>query len=152
MKLSIRPLNIKDIDIFSSWIEYYRKKSIIFIFRNDLNEGYIKWFKRLGEHKKENKKDLNEWLIFLLNNKPIGAINYKDCIEEAEVSILLDPRWKNKGYGKFFLMLADKYMIDKYQLEYLYCEPLSKECTRIFEYNNYHRSLCGDMIKIIKNE
>jgi RimJ/RimL family protein N-acetyltransferase len=114
MKLEIKPLQSSDLNIFFEWLIHHRKnKNNFYLNTLKTNEDLWCWYK--DTYLKPYKDDVEQWLIMWIKDKRVGAVHYSGYKKECEVMIFMAPRWKRKGLGCLFLLLSEKWMINKYK-------------------------------------
>lgn len=85
------------------------------------------WAKRIEtEWKKENKNKQFYYIIWLINNQPVGHSNINQ-IQFQNSAFMHLHLWKNdnrqKGMGTYFIKRTIPYFFNNFELEELYCEP-----------------------------
>lgn len=129
--MSIRELELNDIEKI---VDYFVKSDADFLKGMGADKSKLpirkEWISKLkSEFKKPNKKKEFYYIIWMINNEPIGHsnINKIDFGNSATMHLHL---WKNerrkKGLGLVFLRQTIPYYFKNFELEKLICEPYLK--------------------------
>jgi len=134
MIIKTEELTWSDLKDFNDILESYIKNVNIFIGQPFTNlEGCQKWY--VKEYIKQSLKLNNRhtWLMLKKQGKNIGVLGLSGgCDGSGEITIAIKKRYRKKGYGALFLLLAEIYILDRDKtIDYLYAEP-NKYSKKIF--------------------
>ena len=126
--LSVREAEEND---YQNIVDYFVKADLLFL--NGMGVDPVKlptreqWLKSLADnHKKSNENKSIYYIIWVLDNDPIGHSNINKIIfgEEAYMHLHM---WRGdtrqKGIGLEFMKMSIPYYFKNFHLKKLYCEP-----------------------------
>lgn len=131
MKLTVRELKLSDIEKI---VDYFVKADKDFLIKMGADKSKLpkreEWIKKLEfEYNKPYKKKDFYYIIWLIDNKPVGHSNINK-IEFGKDATMHLHLWKNdirkRGLGSDFLKLSLPYYFKNFELEKIICEPYSK--------------------------
>ena len=135
--LTVKPLKESDLDFFCKAIKHNKRNGFnFFLNRFETKKDFKDWYKQ--EYGETDVIDV--WLICYLKNKRVGGIYYHGDVDCCEVSIFMAPYWKNKGLGKLFLMLGQRWIKKNCQdIDFMWAEisKHNKACRKVFTYNGF---------------
>lgn len=105
--LSFRKMNLRDVYTFKNW---GRHKSPLFLeynFIEESEEDIIEWFKW------KTRRPFSEYFVIEMDKKIIGYLSLKNIntiLKKAELGVVLDPDYINRGIGKRILRLFLNYL------------------------------------------
>ena len=126
--LTIREMKFSDatfiVDYFLNSDEEFRKGMGVDSTKLPTREEWLKILQ--DDYKLDNRHKNFFFLIWLLNNQPVGHCNINKIIFGKEAYMHLH-MWRSeereKGLGYQFLQRAIPYFFDRFQLTNLFCEP-----------------------------
>lgn len=127
-KLSVRPLEKKD---FETIVDYFLNSDLLFLLNMGVDERKLpsrdNWLKLLEEdYNNPIKEKKFYYLIWLLNNKPVGHSNLNKIYFGVQANMhihLWDLKNRQKGIGHEFVKLSLPHFFENFKLKNLYCEP-----------------------------
>ena len=102
-KIQLRPVELKDCSLLWKWSNNLIARQASFNTQPILWSDHLKWFNA-------KLKDTS-WHCYIILNEtdlPIGVVRFDTAKNEAEVSISIDPNFRNQGYATKALYLASK--------------------------------------------
>ncbi len=149
MKIKVKKVTINDLE----FIYFLKNESLAR--KNSINSKKVLfkdhkiWFK-----KKIKDKNTLFFLILSKNLEKIGIVRYEFEYIFAKVSINIDPKFRNLGYGAIMLKETDK-LIKKNVILVADVKKGNAKSTKIFKKNKYtilDKTSHQVLIKIIKNK
>lgn len=129
--LSFRKMELEDVFTFKNWA---RHDSILFLDYNFIEESekeVVDWFNW------KTKKPMSEYYVALFKDKIIGYMSFKNInkiLKTAELGIVLDPNYINKGLGKDILKKFLDYAKDRgFKKIILFVADYNKRAIRVYE-------------------
>lgn len=92
-------------------------------------EHHVKWFES-----KLNKPDCIFYIAINQDNAPIGSVRYELEHDEAVISISIDRKFRNQGYGSTLIQLASEKLFQVSEIEriHAYIKPSNESSIRAF--------------------
>ena len=130
MTIKLKQATIKDIYFFFKLRNEYSTRKYFFNTRYIKYINHVKWYvKNL-----ENKSTI--LIVGLNNKKKIGIIKFFKKKQFTNVSIIIDKKFRNRGYGTILLKKAEKLIKTKTTL-ISKVKKKNKRSIKIFIKNNY---------------
>ncbi|MBL1198519.1 MAG: UDP-2,4-diacetamido-2,4,6-trideoxy-beta-L-altropyranose hydrolase [Nostoc sp. GBBB01] len=125
----LRSVRQDDCQLLWEWSNAPEVRAVSFSSKPILWEDHIQWFK---------SKLINPNCIFYIainnNNIPIGQIRYDIENYEATVSISIDPKFRNQGYGSRLIKLGCKQLFSNFDITRInaYIKPNNQVSIKAF--------------------
>ena len=136
-KIILRPMTVDEIPVFYKWATQSEATPFWY------EDGRIPDFEEFARDWKEyyfdgSQLEKGRCFTILLNEKPIGQVNYNDINRKnnsVELDIIIpEDINKNKGYGTDALKTLAKYLFQNMDIELCWIEPIAKNPRAIRAY------------------
>jgi RimJ/RimL family protein N-acetyltransferase len=101
--INLRKASAKDCRLIWKWANELEVRALSFASDAIPYDDHIKWFER-----KINSPDCYLYIAENSNDKPVGQIRFELEGNNATISISLDRKFRNKGYGSKMIALASQ--------------------------------------------
>ena len=144
MNLFLRPANRDDAEIVLEWRNDKQTRENSFSKDVIDLDTHLKWF--------EGKlSDENCFLYILMDgDERVGQIRIDRMNNIGEVSYMIAPDQRGKGYGKHIIKLIDGLMKDKVKVLVGLVEDSNTASRKCFEANSYSEFTGGNLICFVK--
>lgn len=144
MNLFLRPANRDDAEIVLEWRNDKQTRENSFSKDVIDLDTHLKWFE--GKLSDENCF----FYILMDDEKRVGQIHIDRMNDIGEVSYMIAPDQRGKGYGKHIIKLIDGLMKDKVKVLVGLVEDSNTASRKCFEANSYSELSGGNLVCFVK--
>ncbi|HMN28463.1 MAG TPA: GNAT family N-acetyltransferase, partial [Caldilineaceae bacterium] len=129
-----RPATSEDCRLLWEWANDPAVRAASFISKVIPWEEHVQWFQT-----KLKSPNAILWIVENSAQAPIGLVRFETNETEATISISLDQRFRNKGYGSNVIRLAIQKLFDTSQVQvvHAYIRPENEPSVHAFRKANF---------------